>query len=62
MDGDGDAWFDLNPRLVDQIQDVVDEHLPDGNLHLYNDDGVRHAATGRMRKNPLMPSLLTPIT
>ena len=33
--------FDLNPRLVDRIQDVVDEHLPDGNLHLYNDDGVR---------------------
>lgn len=33
--------FDLNPRLVDRIQDVVDEHLPDGNLHLYNDDGIR---------------------
>ena len=29
--------FDLNPRLVDRIQDVVDDHLPDGDLTLYND-------------------------
>lgn len=33
--------FDLNPRHVDRIQDVVDEHFPDGNLHLYNEDGVK---------------------
>jgi hypothetical protein len=32
--------FDLNPRLIDRIQDVVDEHLPDANLHLYNENGV----------------------
>ena len=32
--------FDLNPRLVDRIQDVVDDHLPDGNLTLYNENGV----------------------
>jgi ParB-like chromosome segregation protein Spo0J len=32
--------FDLNPRLIDRIQDVVDEHLPDGDLHLYNENGV----------------------
>ena len=32
--------FDLNPRLIDRIQDVVDEHMPDGNLTLYNDSGV----------------------
>ena len=33
--------FDLNPRLLDRIQDVVDEHLPEGNLTLYYDDGIR---------------------
>ena len=33
--------FDLNPRLIDRIQEVVDEHLPEGNLHLYNEDGIR---------------------
>lgn len=32
--------FDLNPRLIDRIQDVVDEHLPGGDLHLYNENGV----------------------
>ena len=32
--------FDLNPRLIDRIQDVVDDHMPDGELHLYNDSGV----------------------
>lgn len=32
--------FDLNPRLIDRIQDVVDDHLPDGNLTLYNENGV----------------------
>jgi hypothetical protein len=32
--------FDLNPRLIDRIQDVVDEHLPEGDLHLYNENGV----------------------
>lgn len=31
--------FDLNPRLIDRIQEVVDEHLDSGNLHLYNEDG-----------------------
>ena len=33
--------FDLNPRLIDRIQEVVDEHLPEGDLHLYNEDGIR---------------------
>ena len=32
--------FDLNPRLIDRIQEVVDDHLPDGNLTLYNENGV----------------------
>jgi hypothetical protein len=32
--------FDLNPRLIDRIQEVVDEHLDEGNLHLYNEDGI----------------------
>ena len=32
--------FDLNPRLVDRIQDVVDEHIPESQLTLYNEDGV----------------------
>ena len=31
--------FDLNPRLIDRIQEVVDEHLDSGTLHLYNEDG-----------------------
>ncbi|NBT58042.1 hypothetical protein EBT16_04580, partial [bacterium] len=35
--------FDLNPRLIDRIQDVVDEHLPEGNLHLYNENGISMA-------------------
>jgi len=33
--------FDLNPRLIDRIQEVVDEHLPTDDLHLYNENGVR---------------------
>lgn len=32
--------FDLNPRLIDRIQEVVDECLPDNALHLYNENGV----------------------
>jgi len=32
--------FDLNPRLIDRIQEVVDEHLPTDDLHLYNENGV----------------------
>ena len=32
--------FDLNPRLIDRIQEVVDEHLPEGDLHLYNESGI----------------------
>ena len=32
--------FDLNPRLVDRVQEVADEHFPDGKLHLYNEDGI----------------------
>ena len=32
--------FDLNPRLVDRIQDVIDEHIPESQLTLYNEDGV----------------------
>ena len=32
--------FDLNPRLIDRIQEVVDEHLPYGSLTLYNENGV----------------------
>ena len=35
--------FDLNPRLIDRIQEVVDEHLDEGNLHLYNEDGISMA-------------------
>ena len=32
--------FDLNQRLIDRIQEVVDECLPDNALHLYNENGV----------------------
>ena len=35
--------FDLNPRLVDRVQEVADEHFPDGELHLYNEDGISMA-------------------
>ena len=51
--------FDLNPRLVDRIQDVVDEHLPDGNLHPTT-TMESECCHWKERKNPLMPSLLTP--
>lgn len=33
--------FDLNPRLVDRLQEVADDHLPEGILHLYNEDGIK---------------------
>ena len=32
--------FDLNPRNVDRIYDVLDEHYPDGKYTIYNEDGV----------------------
>ena len=32
--------FDLNPRLVDRVQEVADEHFIDGKYHLYNEDGI----------------------
>ena len=32
--------FDLNPRLVDRLQEVADEHFPKGTMHLYNEDGT----------------------
>lgn len=32
--------FDLNPRLVDRIWEVADEHFPKGKYTLYNEDGI----------------------
>ena len=31
--------FDLNPRLVDRVWEVADEHFPKGKYTLYNEDG-----------------------
>ncbi len=33
--------FDLNPRNVDRVYEVVDEHFPNGNYHFYNEDGIK---------------------
>lgn len=32
--------FDLNPRLVDRVWEVLDDHLPDSKFTLYNENGV----------------------
>ena len=32
--------FDLNPRNVDRIWEVADDHFPDGKYDLYNEDGI----------------------
>ena len=32
--------FDLNPRNVDRVWDVADEHFPEGKYSLYNEDGI----------------------
>ena len=33
--------FDLNPRNVDRIYEVVDDHYPDGHYQFYNEDGIK---------------------
>ena len=33
--------FDLNPRNVDRIGDVADEHFPKGKITLFNEDGIK---------------------
>ena len=33
--------FDLNPRNVDRIWEVVDDHFPEGDYKFYNEDGIK---------------------